>query len=98
MLTKQNDEAATGTKARRSSQKSRRLGCGIIHTSLQRLHLKRKQSFRGEGKGRLNSHLYCSLYRLPEFYRRTSLRPVSEVQGIYIPEPWIVLECSGIYL
>jgi hypothetical protein len=100
MLTKRNDKAATGTKMRRPSLefRGRRPCCGMIHTSLQRLHLKRKQSFRVEEKGRLTSHLYCSLYQLPEFYRRTSLRPVSEVQGIYILEQWIILECSGMYL
>jgi hypothetical protein len=44
VLTKWNDEVATRTKAWRSSQRfrSRRLGYGMIHTSLQRLHSKRK--------------------------------------------------------
>jgi hypothetical protein len=52
-----------------------------------------------EGRGREGlSHLYYLLYRLPEFYRRTSLGPISEIQGIYILEPWIILECSGMYL
>jgi hypothetical protein len=54
MLTKQNDEAATGIKTRRSNWRfrGRRLDYGVIRTSLQRLHSKRKQSFRGKGKRR----------------------------------------------